>query len=334
MRNAVFAYARPATLLGLALAAGLLLLVGCASSPLGTNPPPLAGVQYLPNMRQQLTPFAPLGAQFEAMNPGLAEQSDWQVGHAVSTVVSPDQKTLLVLTSGYNRIYRTDGGAPDPYGTQFNWPDSNEYVFIYDISKPTPVKQAVVQIPNAYNGIVFDPRGTTFYVSGCGDDNVHIVTQYADGSWPAIAPNSGASAAILDLGHAYDPADPNKMRRGNGLLYNAASPPPGSITAVNAQVAVKPCAAGIAISEDGQTLVVANYYNDSVSIFRGGLGHWTRAAGRRNTRFRPAPRQKWRDVRDTGRRVSVLGGSKGQRAGRQGLCVQPARPRDRRRQPG
>lgn len=262
--------------LALALSTGLLLLCGCAGIPGAPNPRALTGAQYLPNQRQQLTPLAPPGAQFEPMNPGLADQPDWLVGHAVSTVVSPDQRTLLVLTSGYNRVYRTDGGAPDAYGTQFNWPDSNEYVFIYDITKPTPVKQAVVQIPNAYNGIVWDPSGTTFYVSGCGDDNVHIVTQNADKSWPAIAQNTPMTGTILDLGHPYDPRDPHKARMGNGLLYNAASPPPGNVTAVNAQVAVKPCAAGVAIADDGQTLVVANYYNDSLSVFKGGLGHWTR----------------------------------------------------------
>ena len=36
-----------------------------------------------------------------------------------------------------------------------------------------------------------------------------------------------------------------------------------------------PCAAGVAVSDDGQTLVVANYYDDSISVFTGGLGNWT-----------------------------------------------------------
>jgi DNA-binding beta-propeller fold protein YncE len=183
---------------------------------------------------------------------------------------------MLVLTSGYNRVYRTDGGAPDPYGTLFNWADSNEYVFIYDITAPTPVKKAVVQVPNTYYGIAFDPTSnTTFYVAGCGDDNVHIITQNADKTWPSIAKNASTPPTTLDLGHPYDPRDPRKARMGNGLLYNAATPPPNP-TAVNSQVAVNPCAAGLAISKDGKTLVVANYYNDSISIFKGGLGNWTR----------------------------------------------------------
>ena len=32
----------------------------------------------------------------------------------------------------------------------------------------------------------------------------------------------------------------------------------------------------MAISQDGQTLVVANYYNDSITVFTGGLGNWSK----------------------------------------------------------
>ena len=232
----------------LALTAGIFLLCGCSSSDSGgsTQPP---SAQLLPNMGQQITPLAPPGAQFVTMNPGLADKADWQVSNAASTVVSPDKTTMLVLTSGYNRVFRTDGGAPDPYGTMFNWADSNEYVFIYDITSPTPVKKAVVQVPNTYYGIVFDPTPNvtrmTFYVAGGGDDNVHIVTQNADKTWPTTP----GTALVL--------ADSPSPRPGNG-------------------VSVKPCAAGLAISRDGKTMVVANYYNDSISIFKGGLGNWTR----------------------------------------------------------
>jgi len=37
---------------------------------------------------------------------------------------------------------------------------------------------------------------------------------------------------------------------------------------------VYPCAAGIAVSQSGKTMVVANYYNDSLSILTGGYGNW------------------------------------------------------------
>ena len=69
-------------------------------------------------------------------------------------MVSPDRKTLLALTGGYNRVYTT-GVPPPPY--PWHDPDSNEYWFIYDISAPLPVKKQVVEIANTYNGIVFDP---------------------------------------------------------------------------------------------------------------------------------------------------------------------------------
>jgi len=149
-------------------------------------------VQELPNMGQQITPLAPEGSRYENLNPDLPDNPDWLAGHAVTSVVSPDHKTLLVLTSGFNRVYRTDG-VPDAYGTYFNWPDSQEYVFIYDISKKRPIKKQVVKVPNTYNGIAFDPSGKAFYVSsGMGDfpfdstgavnpansagDNIHIFT--------------------------------------------------------------------------------------------------------------------------------------------------------------
>lgn len=53
--------------------------------------------------------------------------------------------------------------------------DSNEYVFVYDISNPAPALKQVVQLPSAYNGIVFDPSGAAFYVGGCAADVVWIV---------------------------------------------------------------------------------------------------------------------------------------------------------------
>jgi len=91
-------------------------------------------IQPLPNMGQQITPGAPQDSLFENLNPDLADNPDWLAGQAVTTVVTPDKKTLLVLTSGYNRIFRTNlvNGVlePDAMGTYFNWPDSQEYVFV------------------------------------------------------------------------------------------------------------------------------------------------------------------------------------------------------------
>ena len=128
-----------------------------------------SNIQVLPNLGQQITPLAPKDARFEPMNPDLSDKPAWLAGQAVTTVVSPDHKTLLVLTSGYNRVFKPDSPRPYP-------PDSKEYVFIYDISTHTPFKKQVVQIANTYNGVVFDPSGRAFYVAGGSNDNVHIFT--------------------------------------------------------------------------------------------------------------------------------------------------------------
>jgi hypothetical protein len=121
-----------------------------------------ANNQTLPNMEQKLTPLAPKNANFEPLNPGLADFPDYVAGQAVTTVVSPDKSTLLVLTSGYNLLNST---ATATLGQQ-SAADSNQYVFVFNIISSTPVQTQVIQVPNTYNGIVFDPSGATFYVSG------------------------------------------------------------------------------------------------------------------------------------------------------------------------
>ena len=59
-----------------------------------------------------------------------------------------------------------------PNGTPFNALDSKEYVFIYDISKYTPVKKQVVQIPPPTAGIVLSLIHQSLFLTvsgGLGD---------------------------------------------------------------------------------------------------------------------------------------------------------------------
>ena len=198
---------------------------------------PIAGAQSLPNTGQTLTPLAPRQARFEPLNPDLPDNPQFLAGQAETTVTSPDHKTLLILTSGYNLLNYTSG--PN-LGMQNN-ADSTEYIFVYDITRPLPVKKQVIKVPNAYAGIVFDPSGTSFYVAGGDDDNIHLYSVGASGLW---AEQTGSPIA---LGHT----------SGNGL-------------------AVKPEAAGLAITQDGTKLVVANYYNDSISVLTKAGGSWTK----------------------------------------------------------
>jgi len=193
----------------------------------------------LPNTGRDLTP---LGA-FVSLNPGLPGHPDWTATHAVTSVVSPLGDVMLVLTSGFNRVYNTPL-TPVPPGSPlldaWTLADSMEHVFVYDLTATTPRLKQVVPITNsAYNGIVFDPTGLAFYVAGGPDDVVHIITLNAStGLW-------GESNAPLALGHG-----------GLGGLG----------------LDVTPCAAGLAISSDGRTMVVANFGNDSVTIFNKGFG--------------------------------------------------------------
>ena len=69
-----------------------------------------AAAEELPD-GQSITPTAAPGSTFTHLNPGLADFPDFAAGQAVTTAVSPDGKTLLVLTSGYNRNYDSSGNA-------------------------------------------------------------------------------------------------------------------------------------------------------------------------------------------------------------------------------
>ena len=169
----------------------------------------------------RITPTAAPGAFFQKLNPGLPTRPDFVAGQAVATSLSPNGNTLLVLTSGYNRNNGPTGKRVAA--------ESNEYVFIYDVSANVPVQRQVIQVPNTFNGIAWNPDGQAFYVSGGVDDNVHVY-QSQNNAW--------AETGVIGLGH-------NNV--GLGLR-------------------LRPMAAGLAVSADGTQLIVANFENDSASL--------------------------------------------------------------------
>ncbi|MEO6964642.1 MAG: hypothetical protein ABI076_01930, partial [Acidobacteriaceae bacterium] len=182
-----------------------------------------SGSTNIPNQGVEITPLAVSGSKFQTLNPGLKDFPDYGAGGAVTAVVSPNRKTLLVLTSGYN-VLNNSVGTRIPQ-------DSTQYVFVFDIAGKTPVQRQVIQVPNTYCGIAFDPNGKTFYVPGGVDDNLHIF-DLGSGGWAERA------GSPVDLGH-----------QGKGVGYD-----------------VKPQAAGIAVTANGKQIVVTNYDNDSVSV--------------------------------------------------------------------
>src|SRR5579883_1394052 len=122
---------------------------------------------------QRLTPTAAPGSRFLTLNPGLPDAPDYVVGQTVSEALSPDRRTLLVLTSGYNR-------RKDAHGRPIA-SDSDEYVFVFDVSDGTSVQRQVLHVPNTYVGIDFSPDGTRFAVSGGRDDCLHVFERSAGG---------------------------------------------------------------------------------------------------------------------------------------------------------
>lgn len=181
-----------------------------------------------------VTPTATPGAIFTALNPHLQNYANYTAGQAVSTAVSPDGTTLLILTSGYNLLEDASGN---------NIPAaSNEYVFVYNIANHTPVFSQALQVPDTYVGLTFSPDGTHFYVSGGVNDDVHTYAK-SGGTW-------AESGAPIKLGHTA----PTNL----GALDAFFSGGVGFVA--------PPAVAGLATTADGIKLIAANFYNDSVSI--------------------------------------------------------------------
>lgn len=168
-----------------------------------------------------ITPTAARGAVFQTLNPDLPSRPDYVVDHAIDMATSPDGNTLLILTSGYNRMNNENGRVVE---------ESNEYVFIYDMTSGNPIKKQVLQVPNTFNGIAWNPNGKEFYVSDGVDDNIHVFSQ-SESAWKEI----GTPIALEHNG------------KGEGLD-------------------VRPMAAGLSVNSSGTHLLVANYENDSISL--------------------------------------------------------------------
>jgi YVTN family beta-propeller protein len=226
------------------------LLAGAGALALFAGFPALAatGAAIIPS-GQTVTPTAAPGAVFQTLNPHLPAYPDYTAGQATKTVLSPDGKTLLVLTCGYNRVLDANSKyIPDA---------SNEYVFVFDVSGAAPVQSQVLPIPNTFEGIAFAPDGERFYVSGGRDDDLHSFDR-RDGQWIE-------TDAPIKLGHV----------AGNGLLGNGKKStagagggvdPANTISPEAAAELIPPAAGDLAVTADGKRVLVANYQNDSISL--------------------------------------------------------------------
>ena len=175
---------------------------------------------------KRITPLATRGSHFESLNPELPDFPHYLAGQGMSSAVDPSGRTLLILTSGFNRIKdkndKTIEGA------------STEYVFVFDISNTTPRKKQVLKVPNTFAGIAFAPDGERFYVAGGKDDDLHFFGKSPSGQWRE-------DGEPVKLGHSQ-----------GGLGLVPGKEPLASV--------------GVAVTGDGKYAAVANLYNDSVTV--------------------------------------------------------------------
>ncbi len=110
--------------------------------------------------------------------------------------------------------------------------NSTQFIFLYDVSgahKEAPALLQVLPQTNSHVGLVFSPDGSALYAAGGRDDVVYVYKKMG-GVW--------LTAGKIALNHG-----------GKGV-----------------GIGVQPNASGLGISADGATLVVANNYNDSISV--------------------------------------------------------------------
>ncbi|MEH2001315.1 MAG: beta-propeller fold lactonase family protein [Nostoc sp.] len=243
-------------LLSLLLVSSLSASIQSASAgttrPVGNSE---SGAALLPT-GQIITPAAAPGSTFAPLGTGLRTDDNADAAEAVSTALSPDGKTLLVLTSGYNQNFNDENT-----GSTFTYPvldpltgkpsgtttPKAEWVFVYDVTSGKLVKKQQINIPNTYNGLAWAKDGSRFFVSGGIDDRVYV---YASNGSQYIP-----DAPFILLGHNSNQTAPFPKYDG-GLLKDT----PAKAVSTGAVVA------GIAVSQDGKTLVAANFENDSISI--------------------------------------------------------------------
>ena len=181
---------------------------------------------------------------------GAAQATQYlPTGQVLTPTAAPGSRfTPLTVHIGPHPSYVADGAsaiALSPDGREmliltsgynhFNGADgkldpqqSSQYVFRYKIGQSAAQRLQTLAVPNSFGGIAWQPDGNGFIVGGGVDDAVYLFARHG---------SSFEAAGTIKLGHQEGLGD-----------------------------AVKPQTAGVALSADGRRALVANYYNDSLSL--------------------------------------------------------------------
>jgi YVTN family beta-propeller protein len=215
---------------------------------------------------QVITPTAAPGSTIQVLSTGLRDDGNADAAQAVNTALSPDGKTLLVLTSGWNKGNRRPDGSSirfplldpitgTPAGTSTT--TQSEWVFVYAVNGDGSVtKRQQINIPSTYSGLAWAPDGTRFYVSGGQDDRVYIYKL----SGSLFVPD----APFILLGHNSNQNAP--LPKYDGSLLKGTKAAQAVTIGGRSLIVGGAVVSGLALSRDGKTLVAANFENDSISV--------------------------------------------------------------------
>ena len=153
---------RPISLWQLLLGLTVTCTLTVAGRPVPADEPPVLGTPIPTG--QSITPEAARGAIFQDLDPGHPEAPDMRAGQAAAVAISPDGRTLAILTSGFNFYYGRDGKPVPKLST--------EYVFLFDVAGPRPKQLQVIPLTNTFEGLAWSPSSERFFVSGGSDDVV------------------------------------------------------------------------------------------------------------------------------------------------------------------
>jgi DNA-binding beta-propeller fold protein YncE len=217
-----------------------------------------------------ITPLAAPGASFQRMPTHVRPDGSADANSAERALRSPDGTALLVLTSGYNTFFYNDMKQPikhavlDPRTGQPSqvMTQNAEWLFLYDIRGGKPILKQSVNLPDSYHGLVWQPDGKRFYVSGGIDDRVYV---YATNSAGATADATFApDAPFILLGHNSGQHRPLPHYDGGEWLGTPIGQSQTLLAAVMGATAA--ATAGLDVSADGRTLAAVNMADASLSL--------------------------------------------------------------------